>query len=138
MKPLPSEVIAGVRRILKETIAPELTSDHARSRLDEIRAVLAQVDWDDAGFVLAARNRILADALGRIEEWRTADPAGRRAFRPLVVRVSQEDRLAAQQAVYQELAAAAVAIVDPLSDWLDVHPDDVEARAMHRALLAAL
>ncbi len=138
MRPLPSEVIAGVRRILKETIAPELTSDHARSRLAEVRAVLAQVDWDDAGFALAARNRVLRDALERIEEWRTADPARTRAFPPLTVRVSPEDRMTAHQVAYRDLAAAAVATVDPLADWLAGHPDDVEARDLQRALLAAL
>ncbi len=138
MRPLPSEVIAGVRRILKETIAPELTSGHARSRLDEVRAVLAQVDWDDAGFALAARNRVLYHALERIEEWRTADPVRSRAFPPLTVSVSPEDRMAAHQAAYRELAAAAVAAVDPLADWLTDHPDDVEAQDLQRALLAAL
>lgn len=63
MRPSPSETIAGIRTILADTIAPELTSEHARARLSEIRAVLAAVDWDNAGFTLAARSSALAVAL---------------------------------------------------------------------------
>jgi hypothetical protein len=138
VKPLPSEVIAGVRRILKETIAPELTSGHARSRLEEVRAVLAQVDWDDVAFALAARNRELADALERIEAWRTADPVRSDVIPALDARLPREDRLASHQAAYQELAAAAVALVDPIADWLAAHPADHRAQDLHRGLLAAL
>jgi hypothetical protein len=138
MRPLPSEVIAGVRRILKGTIEPELTSEHARSRLAEVRAVLAQVDWDDAAFVLAARNRSLAGVLGQVERWRAENPERARAIPASDVRLPDEDRLVAHQAAYAALAAAVVALVGPLHDWLSDHPDDVEAGDLHQALLAAL
>jgi hypothetical protein len=138
MKPLPSEVITGVRRILKETIAPELTSDHARSRLDEIRAVLAQVDWDDAGFVLAARNRSLAEVLGRIDEWRAGDPDRADSIPAFDASLPDDDRMAAHQMAYQALATAVVSLVNPLQDWLAGHPDDAQAAVLHRDLLAAL
>ncbi|GAA1651721.1 hypothetical protein [Georgenia ruanii] len=138
MRPLPSEVIAGVRQILKETIAPELTSAHARSRLEEVRAVLAQVDWDDAAFALARRNRALADALRRIEDWRSGDPRRAETIPACTVRMPKVDSLAAHQAAYAELAAAAVAVVEPMADWLVAHPSNAEARALRGELLAAL
>jgi hypothetical protein len=138
MKPLPSEVITGVRRILKETIAPELTSDHARSRLDEIRAVLAQVDWDDAGFALAARNRSLAEVLGRIEEWRAGDPERVASIPEFDLSLPEDERMTAHQVAYQALATAVVALVDPLEDWLAGHLDDAQADILHRDLLAVL
>ena len=47
MRPSPAEVLAGIRRILKDVIAPEIGSELARLRLAEIRAVLAQVDWNN-------------------------------------------------------------------------------------------
>lgn len=63
MRPRPSETIAGIRAILDETIAPELTSEHARARLSEIRSVLAAIDWDNIGFELVRRSCALAKAL---------------------------------------------------------------------------
>jgi hypothetical protein len=138
MKPLPSEVIAGVRRILKETIEPELSSGHAKSRLGEVRAVLAQVDWDDAAFTLVARNRSLAEVLVRIEEWRARDPERVTSIPALDVSLPEDDLMAAHQVAYQALAAAVVALVDPLQDWLAGHPDDAQADVLHRDLLALL
>lgn len=138
MRPLPSEVIAGVRRILKETIEPELTSAHARARIGEVRAVLAQVDWDDAAFALAARTHDLARVLGRISEWRVADPVRRAAFPPVTVVAAEEETLAAHQAAYERLAAAAAAVVEPLATWVTEHPDDERARELRAELVTAL
>jgi hypothetical protein len=138
MRPLPSEVIAGVRRILKDTIEPELVSGHARSRLVEVRAVLAQVDWDDAGFTAAARNRALAGALGEIAGWRAKDPVRTAAIPTIEVVLPDRDTLAAHQAAYERLAAAAVAVVEPLETWLSEHPADEQARGLRQGLLAAL
>lgn len=138
MRPLPSEVIAGVRRILKETIEPELSSGHARSRLAEVRAVLNQVDWDDAAFALAARNRALADALDRVATWRAGDPAREAAVPACHVQLPGEDRFAAHQEAYLALSSAIVSLVDPLSDWCASHPADDEVRELHRRLLTAL
>lgn len=81
LRPGPAEVVAGVRAVLRDTIAPELTSGHAQARLAEVRAVLAQVDWDEG--VLALRDRTnelrAALALGRrvlgLPEEANDDPA---------------------------------------------------------------
>jgi hypothetical protein len=138
MTPLPSEIIAGVRRILEETIAPELTSGHARSRLHDIRAVLAQVNWDDAGFVLAERCRRISAALAAIEAWRASDATRAQALPPVSADFPAEPSMAAYSEAYRGLAAAAVALVDPLTDWLAAHPDEREAKALYQSLLEAL
>ncbi|KOS58197.1 hypothetical protein [Rhodococcus rhodochrous] len=138
MRPLPSEIIAGVRRILKESIEPELASGHARAKLREVRAVLAQVDWDDAGFVLSARNRSLTDALREIESWRVEDSVRSAMLPESAVVPPAADCLAAHQACYEQLAASAVALVEPLSDWIAAHPEDARAVRLNRDLLAAL
>lgn len=68
MRPSPQELVDGVRRILKEVVEPELTSDHARQRLAETRAVLAQLDWDNAGLLLAQRTAALREVLADLQE----------------------------------------------------------------------
>jgi len=138
MKPLPSEVIAGVRRILKETIEPELSSEHARSRLEEVRAVLAQVDWDDAAFTLAVRNRSLAGVLDEVNRWRAREPEREGSVPAFDVSLPEDDQMAVHQEAYQVLAASVVALIDPLQDWLAGHPDDAEVRRLRQDLLAAL
>ncbi|MFN2538767.1 MAG: hypothetical protein ABR549_11580 [Mycobacteriales bacterium] len=64
-RPSPQEVVDGIRRTLDDVIAPELTSEHARQRLAEVRAVLAQLDWNDAGLQLAQRTARLRALLAR-------------------------------------------------------------------------
>lgn len=138
MKPSPSEVIAGVRQILKETIEPELQSDHARSRLQEIRAVLAQVDWDDAAYVLTERNRVLLDALQRVERWRGSSPAGAAQVPGFELPGCAGGRLSQQQVHYEALTAVAVSLIDPLTDWVQANPHDASGVAVRDALVAAV
>lgn len=64
MRPTPTETASALRRVLKEVVAPELTSDHAKQRLEEVRVVLGQIDWDDAGLALRARVEALQELVG--------------------------------------------------------------------------
>jgi len=66
MRPTPQEVIDHVRRVLKDVVAPELTNDHARQRVAEVRAVLAQTDWNGAGLRLAAETGELREVLTQL------------------------------------------------------------------------
>lgn len=125
MKPRPSEIIAGIRTILAETIAPELTSDHARSRLSEIRAVLAQVDWDDAGFVLESRTSVLAERLAQARHWVGA---------PLPD-LPSEHSFDAYQGYGERLGVLAIDALERLIAHLDDHPDDEAARSIYQRLL---
>lgn len=138
MKPLPSDVIAGVRQILKETIEPELQSDHARSRLQELRAVLAQIDWDDAAYVLTERNRVLLDALQRIARWREGDPARAARVPGFDLPSCEDGRLSQHQLNHEALTAVAVSLVDPLADWVHANPHDASGVAVRDALVAAV
>ncbi|WP_216892261.1 hypothetical protein [Nocardia alni] len=129
MRPSPSEVVAGIRAILAETIAPELTSEHARSRLAEIRAVLAQIDWDDAGFTLASRSDELARCLGAAGECIDGVSV---PGRPSVANFESYQRH------YDQLAGLAVEVLRRLRVHLDERPDDEAARAAYRTLLTAV
>jgi ribosomal protein S15P/S13E len=127
MRPRPSEIITGIRSVLAETIEPELTSGHARSRLSEIRAVLAQVDWDDAGFQLKSRTSVLAERLAEADLWvGGALPNG-----PV------EESFDAYQAYWEHLSALAVTSIERLTVHLDEHPKDDVARAVFERLLDA-
>ncbi|MGQ4599642.1 hypothetical protein [Nocardia sp. R6R-6] len=127
MRPLPSEIIAGVRAVLAETIAPELTTEHARSRLAEIRAVLAQIDWDNSGFELISQTERLSGAL------RDARPfAGVE-----LPDAPMEKNAAAYQRYHEDLAACATSVLAALRTPAADRPDD-EARVAYRAILEAL
>ena len=80
MRPAPQEIITGVCRILKETVAPHVADEYAANRLREVWTVLGQVDWNDAGHLLAKDNDAIADLLGRWREWVDADDRRARAF----------------------------------------------------------
>jgi hypothetical protein len=43
MRPTPSETIAGIGRILRETVAPAVDDPHARAQLQQIMTVLGQL-----------------------------------------------------------------------------------------------
>jgi hypothetical protein len=137
MRPSPSELIAGVRRVLKEEIEPAVTSEHARARLREIRAVLAQLDWDDATVNLADANDALLSALHSVAEWRDADPARARVFSPIALPGVAGRSLAEQQLLADQLAAQAASLAPEFSTWLGGHPHDAEALELRRALLQA-
>ncbi|MCR8898595.1 hypothetical protein NWF34_16735 [Gordonia sp. GONU] len=125
MRPQPSEVISGIRAILGDTIAPELTSEHARSRLVEIRAVLAQFDWDNVGFELVARADALATGLADARRWLP----GELPSPPPVV------DYASYQAYYEELAKVATTTLENLRSTLTAAPTDLAASAIYRRLL---
>jgi hypothetical protein len=69
MQPTPAEVIHGVRKILKEVIQPHVDSPYALARLGEIRAVLAQVDWDNALYQIMQNNASVAALAQEVLEW---------------------------------------------------------------------
>jgi hypothetical protein len=113
---------------LAETVAPELTSEHARLRVSEIRAVLAQIDWDDAGFQLKSRAGVLAERLAQSGPWvdgRLPDPPGEESFE-------------AYQAYWGQLSAVAVGALEALAAHLDNRPDDDLTRATYQRLLGCV
>jgi hypothetical protein len=128
VRPRPSEIIAGVRAVLAETIAPELTSEHARSRLAEVRAVLAQIDWDSVGFDLMERAESLARVLR--EARRFADVE--------LPEAPAEKNPDVYQRYYEQLATSATSVLTALRTQLAARPADDEVRTAYRAILEAL
>jgi hypothetical protein len=80
MRPTPSETIAGIVRILRETVAPALDDAHARAQLQQIMTVLGQLRVEDPAADLAADNERLHRLLGQCADWATADGHRRGAF----------------------------------------------------------
>lgn len=139
MRPTHSEIIAGVRRILADVVEPEVTSDYARARLREVRAVLAQVDWDEAAPRLGERVAELRSTLDDCRDWIDSDPArcahfGRSgvAFPDARAEASTFAELNANSAA---CAGAVVALIAPWEDWLADHPDDETGHRLRRRLL---
>lgn len=128
MRPRPSEIITGIRAVLADTIAPELNSEHARSRLAEIRSVLAQVDWDNAGFALQKQCCSLAAALTQGQQW----------TRQAVPVAPTQHSFDAYQQYWEQLAKLAVAAQETLSSHVAAHPDDQPAARAYRQLLSSL
>lgn len=124
MRPTPAETIAGVRRILRDVIEPELASDHARSRLREVRAVLAQIDWDDAAVQVRRSTARHRAALRELRSWATTDPDREAAFAGL-----EPPPAPGVDAVFADLvaegtavAALLVAAIARLDTWSETHP----------------
>jgi hypothetical protein len=131
MRPTPAEVVAGVRQILKEVIEPEIQSDYARSRLAEVRAVLAQVNWDDSITLLSTANA-QAGALAR-RALRFVDLSAVRQEAFADCREGLEQAAAAPAAIEpfaghaqrdHRLSLAMIDLAERLSDWLTDHHDD--------------
>lgn len=135
MKPTPAELIAGIRQVLDDEIEPDLQSEDARATLREIRARLAQVDWDDAGFQLAARNRALAGALAAAQTWRASHPS---ALPDAAVPPEAGATFAEQQRRYEQLAGRVAELARPLTAWTRANPDDTEGRELLRMVVQAL
>jgi hypothetical protein len=126
-RPRPSEVIAGIRAVLADVIAPELTSDHAQSRLAEIRAVLAQIDWDNTAFAMKARALALAQALSDASAW--VDTA--------LPQPPGDETLVAYEDFANALGLIAIDAIERLDSHLELQPGDEAARRAHRHLLDA-
>ena len=80
MRPTPDEVITGIRRILKDVVEPAVTSDYALTALANVRAAMAQVDWNDASTTLAVESAALQGIAARAITWIDEESDRRTAF----------------------------------------------------------
>lgn len=140
MRPTPAETIAGVRRILRDVVEPEVGSEYARARLREIRAVLAQVDWNDAALRMRAETETHQHMLREIDRWAAADPERREQLGTATM-----PPLPTSHASFAELAEVHTAVaghlteaVDRLAAWCRAHPTDREARDLRTHLINTL
>lgn len=102
MRTTPEAAIEGVRRLLREAIGPELTSEQAVFTLRRIMAVLRETDWNDAGLALIRENEML-QALGlEILAEGEARSADLEPLRAIVAKPCRLDRFADVQAMNDE------------------------------------
>ena len=137
--PTPAETIRGVRQILKDIVEPHVSSDYARSRLREIRAVLATFDWDDPAtgvrHEIACLRRVLDDA----REWARGDEARAAALAEalggeLPQEPAADSRFEAVCAYRDDVAQRVIRATDRLRDWSRSHPGDGTDTVLSRAL----
>jgi hypothetical protein len=69
MRPTPGDVASGVARILHDTVLPAVDDEHAAAQLRQIITTLGQVDWNEAAFALATRDRQLVALLHECQAW---------------------------------------------------------------------
>lgn len=132
MQPTPAEVITGIRRILKDVVEPSVGSEYARNRLAEVRAVLAQIDWNDSLTELAKDNIAVSALAGEAAAWIEAAPERRASFAGVLPELAAA-RLHAVGAVEpfavhnergDDYARMMVSLTDGLAAWARNHPDD--------------
>lgn len=141
MRPSPADVITGVRRILKDVVGPEVASEYARSRLAEVRAVLAQVDWNDAALRLRQDVLVQRQLLAEIDRWRSASLDRVEHFAavaPANICTELPATYDELDEVYRSEAASLVELNRSLAIWTRAHPHDVSARDLRTTILAAL
>lgn len=139
MRPTPAELISHARRVLRDVVEPELTSEHARARLNEVRALLAQVDWDNAGIKLMHTTKALRETLSDFRSWVNNDEQRRSHFNPTKIEdLPDEDAtdFAAWNALHAQYTDIVVSLIDPLEDWLRAHPADVDGLNLRKRLLS--
>lgn len=74
MRPDPNELIRGVRQLLREVVAPELSSGVAALSLRRIMQILRDTDWNETAFQVEAENGRLASLVGLARRWADGDP----------------------------------------------------------------
>jgi hypothetical protein len=129
MRPTPAETISGIRRILKEVIEPEVGSEYARARLHEIRAVLAQIDWDDAALHLLRRYGTLVELTTEVRQWIAAEPERAVVFADLAARLPggpapRGTTFAELAEAHRQVAAVLAESVTRISHWSRSRSDD--------------
>lgn len=145
MRPRPSEVVRGIRRVLADVVAPDLQSEYARLRVREIRTVLAQVDWDEIALTYLRETQELSALADDVIRWTSAAGARRSHF----AAVADADLTGGSWApgtvptfdaldkLRVTLDGLLVSVLPALVEWVDAHPDDVEGAAFLERLRQA-
>ena len=75
MRPTPTQTVEGVTRILRDTVAPAVTDQHAAAQLRQAIAVLSQLDAEDATVHLQRADAALEELLAALRPWAAQTPA---------------------------------------------------------------
>jgi hypothetical protein len=138
VRPTPEETIAGIRRILRDVVEPEVTSEYARARLREVRAALAQTDWNDTALRVRAEAETQRAALAEINTWAAADPTRAAVAREVPSLPAGPAPYAELSARHTEIATALASAVEELARWCTEHPSDTDAHALRSRLITRL
>ena len=138
MRPTPDEELAGIRRILADTVAPAVTDEYAAAQLQNVLAALDRfaASWGGAQARLDAENRSLASVMAAI----AGHPPPMLSDPSLIARLSQigdharDDSFDAVNARNQQLRG----LLDEMIRALDVSEDDPAVEAARRQVRAAL
>lgn len=142
MRPTPAELVSHVRRVLRDLIEPELDSEYARSRVREIRAALAQLDFDNVGVLLVRNTSTLRELLVDCRSWMADDDRRAAHFQPVMHELSDlpadtPEDFATHNELHSRYSRLVIKLIDPLEDWLQIEPSDLTARKLRHRLLAS-
>lgn len=142
MRPTPAELVSHVRRVLRDLIEPELDSEYARARVREIRAVLAQLDFDNVGVLLVRNTTTLRELLLDCRSWIAEDDRRATHFQPVFEELADLPAetpadFSGHNDLHAHYSRLVIKLIDPIEDWLDITPDDSGARNLRRRLLVS-
>jgi hypothetical protein len=138
MRPTPDEELAGIRRILADTVAPAVSDEYAAAQLQNALTALDRfaASWGGARTRLDAENRSLASLMAGV----AGKPPPALSDSALVTRLSQievdanDGSFDAVNARNQQLRG----LLDELIRALDASGDDPAAAAARQKVRAAL
>lgn len=140
MNPTPNETIAGIVRILRDTVSPSVADAHAQAQLTQAIAVLRALDAEDPIDAMRAHAAELDRLLDEATTWAAAD--GQRA--PLLATLRQRPAgatgaqgFADVNARHKAVRRTLTAFIDTLAAWRLEH-GTADNEALLRSIGSAL
>ncbi len=122
MRPMPEELVAGVVRILRDTVAPSVADAHARSQLAQAIAVLRTLDAHETGAAVRAADAALRSVIDACSAWLQRDESRVAQFAPIVaIPAGPDEALAEVSDRYESNRAALEAFLATLEEWRAAH-----------------
>jgi hypothetical protein len=148
MRPTPSELASGLRRTLRDVVAPGVSGDYAAAQLHQVVSVLGRFDWDNAALDVVHETRRLAGLLAECLAWLEDSAAtDRGADVTADVRAALDGPLAADRLprsfteANDQLRCAEAAldsVIATLGAHLAAAPDDEGGAALRHRITAVL
>ena len=123
MRPTPSEVVDGVARILRETVAPSVADEHARTQLAQVVAVLRSLDAQDARAAVRASDAAVRPLLAACAAWVAHDDERENHFDGLAAidDGSSDETFAEANDRYESQRATLETFLSSLERWRAEH-----------------
>jgi hypothetical protein len=148
MRPTPSELAGGLRRTLREVVAPGVSGDYAAAQLHQVISVLGRFDWDNAALDVVRTTRRRSGLLAECLAWLDCSTADDR-FGDVAaeVRAALDGQLAADRlprsfaeanAQLRCADAALDKVIEALAAQLAADPDNESATGLRQRIAAVL